>query len=151
MPFKKGHPGFKSWLGRKHTKETKEKMRLARLKNQPMKNPEVVKKRSETLVKNGTFAKENSNNWKGGITPSSIAIRNSKEYKAWREYVFNRDNFTCQECGDTSRKGHSVFLEAHHIKPFATHTELRFDISNGVTLCRKCHSTKPKGKKIYEC
>lgn len=93
---------------------------------------------------------ENNSNWKGGITPETIKIRNSKVYKDWRGLVFKRDNWTCRECFDKSRRGHAVYLEAHHLKPFATHIELRFDVSNGVTLCKKCHSKKPKGVKVYE-
>jgi Restriction endonuclease len=145
--FQKGHK-HKSWLGKKHTPETKEKMRIARLKNNPMKNPDVVAKRSNTLKLNGTFANENSNTWKGGKTAKSIIIRNSKEYKEWRILVFNRDDYTCQECGDRCKKGNTVYLEAHHIKPFATHPKLRFDITNGQTLCRPCHLKKPKGREI---
>lgn len=82
---------------------------------------------------------ENSPTWKGGITPEHLKIRNSKEYKAWRELVFNRDNHACQDCGAKSKKGLAVYLHAHHISPFSTHPELRFDIDNGITLCKKCH------------
>ncbi|WP_416360620.1 HNH endonuclease [Burkholderia gladioli] len=46
-----------------------------------------------------------------------------------------RDRFTCQHCGD-ARGGN---LHAHHILPFATHPELRVDVSNGITLCKPCH------------
>lgn len=30
-------------------------------------------------------------------------------------------------------------LHTHHIKPKATHPELTFDLSNGITLCYRCH------------
>jgi 5-methylcytosine-specific restriction endonuclease McrA len=52
----------------------------------------------------------------------------------WRKAVFSRDDFTCQICGI---KG--GYLEADHIKPFSTHHDLRFELSNGRTLCRPCH------------
>ena len=83
------------------------------------------------------------------ITPINIRIRNGDKTKAWRWAVYIRDNFTCQKCKDRTRKGHYVKLEAHHIKPFATYPELRFDVNNGLTLCKKCHSKEPKGREIY--
>lgn len=56
------------------------------------------------------------------------------EYKLWRLAVFERDKYTCRVC---NTKG--GILHAHHIKEWAKHSELRFDINNGLTLCRKCH------------
>ena len=94
---------------------------------------------------------KNNPNWKGGITPLNAKIRYSREYKKWRDSVYERDNWTCQECGSRSKKGKVVYLQAHHIKPFATFPELRLYIDNGITLCRKCHAKKPKGKEIYLC
>jgi len=48
--------------------------------------------------------------------------------------VYARDNWTCQECGERG-----CYIEAHHIKSFINHESLRFDINNGLTLCRECH------------
>ena len=73
-------------------------------------------------------------NWKGGITPENVSIRKSIKYKQWRELVFERDDYTCQDCG---QKGYS--LRAHHIHDFASNNNLRLDIDNGITLCDKCH------------
>ena len=84
---------------------------------------------------------ENHHNWKGGVTPINAKIRKSLEYKLWRESVFERDHYTCVWCGDKQRKGHSVILNADHIKPFAFFPELRFAIDNGRTLCVPCHKT----------
>lgn len=64
--------------------------------------------------------------------------RFSRDYKRWRYDVFLRDAFTCQECGD-ARGGN---LNAHHIKGFADFPELRFEVSNGITLCETCHGKK---------
>jgi 5-methylcytosine-specific restriction endonuclease McrA len=75
-------------------------------------------------------------------------VRYSKEMKEWRTAVFKRDDYTCQMCGERG-----AYLEADHIKPFAFFPELRFDLSNGRTLCRECHDkTKMSYKemrKIY--
>lgn len=72
--------------------------------------------------------------WKGSREEKEI-IRSSAEYKEWRRLVFQRDNYTCQNCGDS--KGGN--LHAHHIKSFATYPELRMEVSNGLTLCEDCH------------
>lgn len=125
--FQKGH-SYKSWIGRKHSPETKLKMRLARLKNNPMHNADIVKKRSKTLIANGTFAKERSNNWRGGVSDKNKLERETPQYKNWRAKVFERDNYTCQECGVRSAKGRKVYLEAHHVKPYATHISLRLEL-----------------------
>lgn len=61
---------------------------------------------------------------------------NQKEHKIWRKKVCERDNYTCVLCGYTSVGG----LCAHHIKEWSLYPELRTDVSNGVTLCRSCHS-----------
>lgn len=81
----------------------------------------------------------NNVNWKGGITPENVRIRSSKEYIAWRNAVFERDDYTCRFCGARSGKGDHVVINADHIKPFAYFPELRLDLNNGRTLCEPCH------------
>lgn len=88
---------------------------------------------------------EKSHLWKGGITPEYYKIKSSPEYKQWRKLVFERDNYTCQCCGDN--KGHN--LNAHHILNFIDHPDLRFNIDNGKTLCDKCHLSNFKGSFHY--
>lgn len=81
---------------------------------------------------------EDHPNWKGGITPINHAIRTSTRMKEWRIACLKRDNYTCQDCG-----ARGVRLEVDHIKQFAYHPELRFELSNGKTLCKPCHKKTP--------
>ncbi len=62
-------------------------------------------------------------------------IRTSTKYVEWRLAVYQRDSFKCVGCGDAQGGN----LQAHHILHFASHLEARFDVSNGTTLCKKCH------------
>jgi len=71
-------------------------------------------------------------------------VRKSIEYTQWRLAVFVRDNWTCQKCGARSGNGKEIYLEAHHIKSFAKCPELRFEVSNGITLCYDCHKVENK-------
>lgn len=50
----------------------------------------------------------------------------------WARTVITRDG-KCTSCGSTDD------LTAHHIKPWSTHPELRYEPSNGATLCKPCH------------
>lgn len=65
--------------------------------------------------------------------------RKRHEYQEWRTKVFQRDNYTCQDC---DQKG--GLLNAHHIKSYAKYKKLRYELSNGVTLCKKCHDKRHK-------
>ena len=73
----------------------------------------------------------------GKVRGGSGSQRNMPEYIAWRKAVYGRDNYTCQECG--AARGD---LNAHHVKSWQAHPELRFDVANGVTLCGACHANK---------
>lgn len=81
-------------------------------------------------------------NWKGGVTPENQRQRSSAQARAWRKAIFERDEYTCQVRG--KRGGN---LNAHHIKPWAKYETLRFDITNGITLCEECHKKIHKRKR----
>lgn len=78
---------------------------------------------------------ENHYNWRGGTAEKRTCDMVSREYKAWRKAVFDRDSYTCQMCGDN--KGGN--LNAHHIKAYKDYPKLRYEVSNGMTLCEQCH------------
>jgi hypothetical protein len=105
-----------------------------------------------------TMLGENNPSWRGGITPLNEAVRNCIHYKEWRTSIFQRDNFTCVHCNDSTGGN----LIAHHIKFFsdimkehnittleeAIQCEALWDVSNGITLCKKCHKKEHKRKDL---
>ena len=102
-------------------------------------------------------------------------LKHSEEWRKWRQEIFMRDNYTCQDCGITSGYGKTIVLHPHHkvrlkvlIKNFldyysqfslledlevllriATTYQPFWDINNGETICDKCHYRKhPSQKEI---
>jgi len=163
--------------------KTKAKLRMALIgKNSPLYNPEKHKqhyckecgnKISYKAYKNTCLCmpcshKGNKNsNWKRGITPLPSKIRKLPEYINWRNQVFKRDNYTCQEC---NKRGGN--LESHHIKEFfilfqeflnkykqynlTKDKKILFSLTksykpfwklnNGKTLCKQCHNKQHSNK-----
>lgn len=76
--------------------------------------------------------------WRGGLRGLNRIIYQSAQYKRWRNAIFERDNYTCQDCNQ--RGG---ILQADHIKSFSQYPELRFNLSNGRALCVQCHKKTP--------
>lgn len=77
--------------------------------------------------------------WRGGVSSLRVRLANTPEYKAWRKAVFERDDYTCQQC---RRRG--VRLQADHIVPVAERPDLILVVTNGQTLCRPCHWDKTR-------
>ena len=60
--------------------------------------------------------------------------------------MFERDSYFCVIGG----KEHGSDIQADHILPFANYPDLRFDVSNGRTLCVMCHkNTETYGWRSY--
>lgn len=74
-------------------------------------------------------------NKKDGKTSPAKKIKNSVNYRLWREGVYRRDDWTCQKCKTRGKKLHS-----HHIQNFSQYSNLRFVVENGITLCENCHN-----------
>ena len=97
---------------------------------------EISEKLKEYRKKNpGAQSGENHPNWKGGISGDRSRFMATSAYKEWRNEVFRRDGYKCVCCDVNSNT-----LEAHHILPYASNEDMRTDVSNGVTMCRKHHS-----------
>jgi len=165
-------------IGKHHTEETKEKIRRKRLgkklSDEWIKNLSKSHKGIKYLERSfkkgripwnkglkGYMAKDKNSNWKGGITPLVVMLRNTTEYNQWRMDCLKRDWFRCKECFSKEK------LEVHHIKSFAElvseflkeydqfspiedkETLIRlaikwqpfWEIDNGKTLCQKCHKS----------
>jgi nitrate/TMAO reductase-like tetraheme cytochrome c subunit len=126
--FQKGHKLIPWNKGKKNVykKHALELMKQAKIGTKPSINTRMKMSKAHTGNK--------CNFWKGGINKESDKVRKNIEYRLWREAVYARDNFTCQKCH--MRGGR---LNAHHIKSFSMHPELRVALDNGVTLCIDCH------------
>lgn len=96
-----------------------------------------------TVVTRARISESKRNRPGERVTPEHNRQRKTSEYGRWRREVFQRDDYTCQFCGDRGAKGHRVRLHADHILPFATHPDLRLDVANGRTLCEDCHRRTP--------
>lgn len=119
-------------FGVRASPETRRKLSQALVgKNRGKGHPSAHKGKSRP-----EFSQEKHWNWQGGKTSENKTLRVSVQYRNWREAVFDRDDYTCQGCGERG-----VELNADHIKPFAYFPECRLQIDNGRTLCVPCHKT----------
>ena len=80
------------------------------------------------------FRGERSPMWKGGTTPLRTKESRTLQYRLFTRRILERDNFACQNCGSPKK------LQVHHVKSYAEYPDLRFDVSNCVTLCFPCHN-----------
>lgn len=62
-----------------------------------------------------------------------ITYRRTPEYGLWRRKVWHRDEYRCRICGKEKH------IQAHHIFPWRSHSEERYNLDNGITLCRYHH------------
>lgn len=136
------------FYGKTHKKEAREK--LSKLHTGKKLSLETKRKISES--RRG----EKCNFWKGGIYSIKNRIRDSYRYNDWRQKVFIRDDFTCQDCGQVGGN-----LNAHHhvkgksFKDLIEEVKINLPLMDlyegamiyepmwnqdlGTTLCLKCH------------
>ncbi len=109
-------------------------------------SPQEIEKRS----------KANTKKPEDRISLLNKQIRSSEKYNVWRTNIFNRDEFTCQECGIVG-----TYLHAHHKKYLASIVKENnistleqaldcnelWNLDNGKTLCEECHGKLPKRKR----
>ena len=149
--FQKGN---KVWLGRKHSEESKSKMKGRVFSKETrdkiskaLKGWNFQKNTGRTHFKKGMtpwnkgkphlkIRGKNNYNWKNGIYATNERIRHTFRYTLWRKNVYKRDNYSCKVCGKHCQNKEII---AHHIKSFSAFPNMRFILSNGITLCRSCH------------
>jgi len=117
--------------------EFKEKHRKRLLENNPMKDSKSKQKHLESMNKPEVKAKTayygpNHPNWQGGISNFPYPFSFNKRLK---EFIRNRDNYTCQLCGITQEENGRK-LDVHHID----YDKDNLDPNNLIVLCRGCNS-----------
>lgn len=152
---------FQHWSLNKSCKEIGEELGVDAGTVRRHMNSLGIPTKNNSQSKIGVMIGENHPNWKGGVTPLNLLLR---EYFTTNlaPIAAKRDKYTCQKCG----KQHTV-LNAHHIKHFSdivqeilkeysdlspnktedkmklyqiiTHDQRFLDIDNLITLCKDCH------------
>ena len=118
--------------GKKHTEETRQKMRDSSPDYRPwMIGKTWTDERREKILKTrkeiGFLVGSNHWNWKGGLSYLHDIIRNRDEYKQWRFNVMERDNFTCQFTGEKRN------LQVHHLFELADIVQEARDIFGDIS------------------
>lgn len=146
----KNHNKKSNWIkGRKHTKETKRKMRkshkgkvFSKEHKQNISNANKGRILSENWREKISISLMGNKNpsWKGGIIPKENLLRTCARYQIWRNLIFLRDNFTCQNSTcEFCNNDQGIYLQAHHIKSLNLYPELAFRVDNGITYCKEFH------------
>lgn len=141
--IRKANIGVSRNLGYRHSEEAKIKIGLASKGNKYASG----KKQSEETLQKRSLSMKKFYDLKGRKEQKRYKhSANTKQYRDWRKSIFERDRYTCQMCLIVG-----CYLEAHHIKSWAKFPELRYEIDNGMTVCRECHKLtdnyKGRGKK----
>lgn len=135
-----------SRIGHPVSEETREKIRRAHIgmkrsqesrekQSKSLRGRYITQEHKDHIAKAMTGSKNHQ--WKGGVSTWNHKMRTCKAFENWREEVFKRDDYTCQDCG---KRG--CYLHPHHILGLAEHPEFMYDVDNGITLCVPCHRAR---------
>lgn len=145
-------------MARHFSLETREKMRQAKLGKKVIFSAKHRSNLSVALQGN-TCGRANkgrilSPEWRKKISITKTFVdrsllkksdrQNSGAYYEWSKTIKNRDGHKCK----IANKDCSGSLNSHHILSWREHPELRYDVNNGITLCRFHHPLKYAQEKI---
>lgn len=71
--------------------------------------------------------------WKPELSAWDRRHEREPENQLWRREIVRRDGNKCVACGSTED------IHAHHLRSYTLHPEIRYEMSNGVTVCGGCH------------
>lgn len=98
---------------------------------------EIIVKRNKHWGLEGRFIGDKSHKWNPKLTKEDRLMNRSvfrKPINDWRVKVFIRDKRTCAVCDYRGQE-----INAHHLDGWNWCKEKRFDLDNGITLCKECH------------
>jgi hypothetical protein len=119
----RGKPAWNK--GKQASEETRAKLREQRA------DPEYRRQASERQ------RGEKGNNWQGGQTDAETLRMQGWEWRKRRAECYERDNWTCQDCGVKCTSKGPRRIQAHHV--IGRRNGGTDDLSNLVTLCLSCH------------
>lgn len=133
--------GHTRWVGRKHTEESKRKMRARHISEehkQRLREFHLGKPLSEETRRkmSETRRGENNNNWRGG---KSFEPYSTEFGIVLKRRIRKRDKGICWICGKPNSK------DVHHIN----YDKKDNRDSNLVTLCRSCHSKTNSARNFW--
>lgn len=113
-------------------------------KEREFKPEHLANLRNAAKARRGVYVGEKSPTWKGGAAAKNLKLRQSGDYREWRNAALSLRGSMCQSCGVEQGKiceccGTKITLHVHHVESFAKVPERRFDPSNSEVLCPKCH------------
>ena len=138
--MRKAHVGLPSGAkGKKHSDEARLKNRMAHLGK-----PSGMKGRHHTEEAKAANAKAHRGRKPHNWIPDRTKLKTSNthkydiRYREWARGIKMRDGWKCKLADSTCRGR----IEAHHIYPWAKYPAKRYDVTNGIALCRHHHPRK---------
>lgn len=94
------------------------------------------------------FRGEKSHLWRGGKIQGETLRMQGYEWRQRRKECYERDNWTCQECGVHCTSRGKTKIQAHHI--VSRRSGGGDDLANLVTLCMSCHHRREHAERREE-